>query len=169
MRASGAKTIDTTLTNYDGPGPCFSPEAALVRLFFAGAPEIGEPERKTRRDQAADDFAVARQLAMKYGHSLVRRTNIHYQLSKTDKGWLVNLYPGNQRIYADKKRPRAPFIRVVHPWTLLTLVESLLLDQMGELDNVEKQRRREAYSAQQKRARLRSPGRKKSATAKRRN
>lgn len=69
-----------------------------------------------RRRQAEADFPAAAALAERHGMTLVRHQTGHYALS--DGHWLLNLYPGNGRLYADGNRDRAPFLGLGGEWGL---------------------------------------------------
>ena len=66
---------------------------------------------RTRREQAQLDFPVAQAKARSHGLVLVQRSETHYQLEFPD-GALLNIYPGNRRLYGDRTRPRCPFVRL---------------------------------------------------------
>ena len=47
----------------------------------------------------------------------------HYQLFPVDKTWLINIYPGNQRLYHDVKK-RGPFLELRgQVWALIDVVK----------------------------------------------
>ena len=77
-----------------------------------------------RRALARDDFSEAEHIADEADLCLRECSNTHYQL--IGDGWIINLYPGNQRIYADKGGARAPYLEVAHPWTLITAVQAAI-------------------------------------------
>ena len=80
---------------------------------------------QARRIQAAEDFGEAQQLAAAHGLFLVERSGAHYQLSTEPLGWLLNIYPGNCRIYADPNRAKAPWLKLAYgEWTLRAIVEA---------------------------------------------
>ena len=77
----------------------------IAGLAFGANPDQFQEARSKRRKLAASDFEQARNLAETHGLFLVRRTDQHYQLTPNDDGWLLNLYPGNCRLYGDTNRP----------------------------------------------------------------
>jgi hypothetical protein len=81
-----------------------------------------------KRDREKVDFQEASALAMAHRMRLFRHTEVHYQLRHED-GWLLELYPGNQRICAPPRKVRAPVVdmrdRAV-PWTLLDVVRAVV-------------------------------------------
>lgn len=79
--------------------------------------------REARRIVADADFDDARAIAGNHGLRLVRCSESHYQLSCLGQ-WLVNLYPGNCRIYGDRNWPkRPPFVNMAGVrWTLVQVV-----------------------------------------------
>ena len=80
-------------------------------------------DKAARRDQAAIDWTKAFIAAKDSGMTLKRCTDQHYQLSHPH-GWLLNIYPGNRRLYHDKNRAKGPFLNVPHDWTLPDVVNA---------------------------------------------
>lgn len=80
--------------------------------FWAAMKAEKQERGRVNRELAERDFARAVALARRSGLLLVRKSDTHYQLEPAPKGqgWLLNLYPGNQRIYSDKNRPKAPYL-----------------------------------------------------------
>ena len=86
---------------------------------------IDNEARAEIRDEAAQQYAEASAKAKKHGFELKNCSYAHYQL-KTDK-WIINLYPGNGRIYADKnQKAKAPFLKVPIGWTLMDVVDAAI-------------------------------------------
>jgi hypothetical protein len=79
-------------------------------------------ESRKRRGDAYVEFLAARDEAEQRGLTLKQCSMDHYQL--TNGSWLLNLYPGNQRIYADRNRSKPPFLNVPEPWTLMDCVRA---------------------------------------------
>ena len=75
-----------------------------------------------RRKDAGFDFPRAAALARRNGLRLICHNETHYQLRGGE--WLINLYPGNQRILADRQKDRAPYLDLPDPWTLVDAVEA---------------------------------------------
>jgi len=68
--------------------------------LYAGYEDIAEIRKqrsRRNRKRAASMFAETQVLASTYNIGLTQRTDAHYQL--TCDGWLLDIYPGNQRIY----------------------------------------------------------------------
>lgn len=62
-----------------------------------------------RRVHAKTELCEARAFATENG--LVVRCcvdGVHYQISPADGRWLLNFYPGNARLYADRNKPEMP-------------------------------------------------------------
>lgn len=76
-----------------------------------------------RRDEAERDFPAAEEIACMHGMNLVRRSDHHYQLSHVN-GWLQNIYPGNQRLYWDRNKPKPPFLQLPDEWGLVDVVKA---------------------------------------------
>lgn len=82
-------------------------------------------EGATRRAENKDLFTKARQVAAQAGLTLIQHTEVHYGLQSPD-GWLLNIYPGNRRLYHDRQRPKPPFLRVKPDWNLLDVVQAAI-------------------------------------------
>lgn len=84
-------------------------------------------QRKQARDVAKGSFHEAAAAARKAGLSLIQRDDHHYQLRGNRHGdWLINLYPGNGRVYADRNKAQAPFLELPEYWTLMDLVDAAI-------------------------------------------
>jgi hypothetical protein len=66
--------------------------------------KIRVDDGRRRRTGADDEFVDIRSMASSAGLTLKRCSDAHYQLRK-GRLWLLNLYPGNQRIVRDKSWP----------------------------------------------------------------
>lgn len=77
----------------------------------------------SRRAASKEAFAAARQLAAQAGMTLVQHTEVHYGL-QSPAGWLLNIYPGNRRLYHDRQKPKPPFLKVRPDWTLMDIVKA---------------------------------------------
>ncbi len=62
------------------------------------------------------------------GMQLSRKSFHHYSLAHTS-GWLINIYPGNCRLYADPNKPAHPFLKVPSPWTIPQVVNAAIVAQ----------------------------------------
>jgi len=84
-------------------------------------------EKEANLQASVKVFDEARRLAIKNGWELKEKINYgHFQLFHRRTGWLYNLYPSNQRIYADPKH-RGGFIHgIIKPWTLLDVVKEAI-------------------------------------------
>lgn len=90
---------------------------------FKEMKEARREEAEESRSTAAAQFKKAQQVARKYGLELRQCSTVHYQLT-SPKGWLMNIYPGNCRLYGDRnKKVKAPFVKVTD-WTLVGVVEA---------------------------------------------
>lgn len=77
-----------------------------------------------RRLQAGLDFQQASSAAAQFNMRLIQHTETHYSLRHT-KGWIINLYPGNQRIFRDQNnKVHSPYLKLPNDWTLLDVVEA---------------------------------------------
>ncbi len=89
-------------------------------------------ERAGCRVAATEDFGSSQRRAAGSGLKLVRHSEVHYQLSSLKRGWLINVYPGNHRLYVDKNRSRAPYLRVPMGWSLEDVVTAAIVATKGE-------------------------------------
>lgn len=90
--------------------------------LYAHMKKERQQQGETRREDAASNYAEAARAAKDRGMRLIRHTDAHYQLRHWRKNWLLDLYPGNQRIYRPNREPRAPFLEFEEEWTLLDVV-----------------------------------------------
>lgn len=81
-----------------------------------------QQDSQRRRDHNAAIFEQARDYAASHGMILWRCSDVQYQLCGGN-GWLINLYPGNQRIFRDINKPRAPRLSVSCEWDLMDVVK----------------------------------------------
>ena len=96
-----------------------------TREFYKALKAINDAERAEIRDEAWQQYAEASAKAEKHGFELKVCSYAHYQL-KTDD-WIINLYPGNGRIFADKnQKAKAPFLKVPTGWTLMDVVDAAI-------------------------------------------
>ncbi len=82
-------------------------------------------EKSCRRASASQQFASARNLAAAHHLILHCCSDVHYQLTPTHRRWLINVYPGNQRLYSDRSKP-GPYLKSHLPdqWDLLDVVKA---------------------------------------------
>lgn len=87
---------------------------------------VGQAVKSRRMQNAEAEYEQARVYAEAYGISLKRFSDIHYQIHDLSKDVVINLYPSNQRIYADKKHKNPPFIKLQHAWRLMDVVKGYI-------------------------------------------
>jgi len=91
-----------------------------------------QQERAENRQEAAGGFEEAAQLASRHNLVLTQCSEHHYQLRAFEDGrvcWLYNLYPGNQRIWSDRKY-RGPYLELPPcDWTLMDIVRAVAREQ----------------------------------------
>ena len=90
---------------------------------FRASREQDKIDGTERRHLAAGDAATAGAMALEAGMRLIKKDVYLYQLHGPEnadgKRWLLNLYPGNRRVYAPKREPKAPFLGLAGvEWTL---------------------------------------------------
>lgn len=82
-------------------------------------------------DNAMATFEEARRLATLNNFSLQQHSSPwHFSLDYFKNGqrrWRINLYPSNQRLYADRNCGKAPFLEVEKPWTFLDVVSVAII------------------------------------------
>ena len=81
-----------------------------------------QEEGEVRRNKAGNDFSIAKRMAESKGWVLKQHTYSHFQLISPGRKIIINLYPGNQRIYQDPKK-RGPYLKIPFEWTLCDVVK----------------------------------------------
>ncbi len=101
-------------------------------------PEQSTEKRTSRRGSASDSWHGVARLAEVNGLRLVRYTESHYQLIAPKKAWILNIYPGNCRLHADRNTPlKPPFVDFAgRKWTLFDVVAEVIISQGREWDEV---------------------------------
>lgn len=94
--------------------------------FFSLLKKEQQQDGVKLRLMSNDTFVEARQLAAQSGMVLVQHSDVHYQL-KGQAGWLLNIYPGNQRLYHDRNRPKPPYLDVKLDWNLIDVVHAAIV------------------------------------------
>jgi hypothetical protein len=106
-------------------------EYLIDREMFDGIDSTGEPidfsarkaarilSKQNRRAKAAADFPEAQRRAAAISLTLKRHTDVHYQLC--GPGWIINVYPGKQRIWGPKT-DKSPYLKLPADWGLLDVV-----------------------------------------------
>lgn len=82
-------------------------------------------EGRERRSLNVNDFSNAKELAEKANLKLIQKSDVHYQLKFNDE-WIVNIYPGNQRLYSDRNKNKPPYIEIEENWTLTDVVQKFI-------------------------------------------
>lgn len=87
---------------------------------------------------AMPTFEQAQALAKQHGFELYQHSFWHFSLMYSPShyisasDWRWNLYPSNQRIYADPHY-KSPFLRIENsPWTFLDIVEAAIKIKRAE-------------------------------------
>jgi len=86
-------------------------------------------EKAQSRATATATFQHCLRKARAAGLRLVRHNDAHYQIfGPGERGWLINIYPGNHRLYSDPKRPKAPRLarRMPLDWVLEDVVTAAI-------------------------------------------
>jgi hypothetical protein len=82
--------------------------------------------KANRRDAANRDYVSARELANRHGLELARHSEFHYQLFPMNKTWILNVYPGNCRLYNDRSKETPPHLGIETPWALIDVVRTTI-------------------------------------------
>jgi len=82
---------------------------------------------KARRSAAGTGYPAVARRASHHGLTLLRHSSVHYQLAWPDGG-VLDIYPGNKRLYRAKGRKRAPFLKVPQDWILFDVVDAAIND-----------------------------------------
>lgn len=120
----------------EGCGEYIGPGHGYPRLCAGCDPKGGEathilhpPEprrrggqRRARRADATTEFDRAAHLAENNGFRLRKCSDAHYQLVHVEKDWLLNIYPGNGRLYSDPHR-KPPYFGLDPGFSLIEVVQ----------------------------------------------
>ena len=79
-------------------------------------------KRNERADVAAKQFVAACGWAISKGIDLRQCSRWHYQL-KSPEGRILNIYPGNCRLWSDPAH-EWPYVRIEDDWDLLQVVRA---------------------------------------------
>ena len=108
-------------------------------------------KKQENHDRAMATFEEAKKLATVNGFDLFQHGSWHFSLTRLEDGkrlWRLNLYPSNQRIWADKKCGKAPFLKVPEPWNFVDVVMAAICSPVSVLKKAlraEAKEREEAY------------------------
>lgn len=97
----------------------------FIKDFHKMAKLENQKESRSRRFEASYTFEQAQHLANEHGLVFKQMSDTHYQLRKP-YGWILNLYPGNQRLYWDRNFPNYHININKTLWTLLDVVEAIV-------------------------------------------
>lgn len=89
-------------------------------------------EGEANRRKAAEEFPTQAERLKAAGIKLRRYDESHYSAHLPGR-WILNIYPGPQRLYGDPRHGKPPFLDVPSPWTLTDVVDQLLI----QLDDYE--------------------------------
>ncbi len=92
---------------------------------FQANDAFAQREKCDRRELNSTIYSSARALAARHGLHLIRHSEFHYSIRKEGE-FIINLWPGNQRVKADQNRGAAPFLKLPREWNLLHVVESTI-------------------------------------------
>jgi len=84
-------------------------------------------EGESRRQSALQQFRAAAALANQVGWIFACHSEIHYSLRKPqENSWILNIYPGNRRLYYDQNKAKGPYLKLKENWTLYEVVEAAI-------------------------------------------
>lgn len=89
-----------------------------------GLRQARQAEADARRSRALVVFQEIGPRLVGTGLTLIRHTQSHYQI-RHRSGWILDLYPGNQRIYRNPTRVRSPHLKLPRPWSLGDVIDAL--------------------------------------------
>lgn len=81
-------------------------------------------ERSRNRKVAEADFEIAQRAAERHGIVLMRKSDSHYQIRF--HGCLLNVYPGNRRLYHDKNHKTPPRLKLPSNWTIIDVINTII-------------------------------------------
>lgn len=93
-------------------------------------------QRQKNHDHAMATFEDAKKLAKVNGFILFQHGPWHFSLTCLKGGerqWRLNLYPSNQRIWADKQCGKAPFLKVPDCWNFIDVIMAAILNPVSTL------------------------------------
>lgn len=104
--------------------PMTSTDYDVYRILRAERAKDGEQ----RRQEALKVYQAAAQLATQVGWLFNRHSEVHYSLRKPQgNSWILNIYPGNRRLYYDQNKPKGPYLKVKDNWNLLDVVQAAIV------------------------------------------
>lgn len=104
--------------------PMSSDDYDIYKVLRAERAKEGEQ----RRQEALKLYNAAAQLATQVGWILNCHSEVHYSLRKPQgNSWILNIYPGNRRLYYDQNKPRGPCLKVKDNWNLLDIVQAAIV------------------------------------------
>lgn len=104
------------------PRSCADCDPEGGEVYFEAEKRERNVYRRARRADAATEFDRAAQLAEDNGFRLRRCSDAHYQLVHVAKDWLLNVYPGNGRLYNDPHR-KPPYFGLDPGFSLIDVVQ----------------------------------------------
>lgn len=81
--------------------------------------------RGANRAEFYGELPHAQSLAKKAGLELVKCTKFHFQLRSESPRWIVNIYPGQKKIWIDPNNAPKSFT-APRDWSLLDLVATII-------------------------------------------
>lgn len=76
-----------------------------------------------RRQFALKDYENAATLAKQVGWEFICHSEAHYSLrNPQENSWILNVYPGNRRLYYDPNKPKGSFLNLNDNWSLTDVV-----------------------------------------------
>lgn len=94
--------------------------------------EVRRVEGEDRRSFNSRKYHAAAAKAQDYGLKLLQHSDVHYTLTLDKAGkkstWLLNIYPGNQRLYWDRQYLKPPWLSIsdMRDWTLFDVVDAAI-------------------------------------------
>jgi len=81
--------------------------------YWKAVKQIKQDENRSRRDDANIKFEQVAHHCKTEGFELIKCSDTHYQLLwPRPKTWILNIYPGNGRLYWDPNHGKGPYLRL---------------------------------------------------------
>ena len=89
--------------------------------------KLEEENKAESRQNSVNLYVEAAKLAKQVGWILRKHTDAHYSLWESAEGFLLNIYPGNERLYYDYKKKKGPFLKLEINWNILDVIKAAIV------------------------------------------
>lgn len=91
------------------------------KAYRNGMRQLRKDRGEENRQRSSEDFLRALDTANANGLDLLCHSEVHYQLRDFKRTWLLNLYPGNGRVWG-----KGPRLNLESGWTLSDAVKAAI-------------------------------------------